>query len=482
MINISKQFNKLGDKFYSFVTPSGLLKPELIHVNNELADKLELKSELMTPRWLSILSGNTTLEDYQPLASIYAGHQFGQWVPQLGDGRALLIAEHKVGDDIWELQLKGAGKTPYSRMGDGRAVLRSSIREYLCSHAMHGLNIPTTEALTLVGSTTPISREEVETAATVLRVAPSFIRFGHFELFASRDQISELSKLTQFVIDHYYPECNNSKTPVINLLDKVIRNTAELIAKWQAVGFCHGVMNSDNMSILGLTLDYGPFGFLDSYNPNHICNHSDHEGRYSFGNQPQIAWWNLQRLGEALSTLNDSQTYREAIKHALDNFAKYFNQHYINLMGNKLGISNFTIEDLDLLRNLMNILEQSKADFTIFWRQLSHIPENNSQHILDYVTDRELLKPWLDKYILRRSAQQLNFSQSQELMLKTNPAIVLRNHLAHHAIEKAKIGDYTELNRLFEALSTPYAEKTEFSDYYAYPPNWASELSVSCSS
>jgi len=478
MFNISPQFALLGTNFYQFVTPEPLLNPHLIHLNKTLVKQLDL-ADIPNTQWLSIINGTTAIEAYKPLASLYAGHQFGTFVPQLGDGRAIIIAEHKdAHNQVWELQLKGAGQTPYSRFADGRAVLRSSIREYLCSHAMQALGIPTTQALAIIGSETQVARENIETGAVILRVAPSFIRFGHFEVFASRNQINELSKLTEFVINNYYPECNDASNKFSVLLDRVVDNTAKMIAKWQGVGFCHGVMNSDNMSILGLTLDYGPFGFLDSYDPNHICNHSDHEGRYIYANQPQIAWWNLERFAECLSLL----TTVEELQDSLDNYAKYFNQYYIQEMGNKLGISNFNAEDLDLLKELLNILAQANADWTIFWFNLSKMNQDNTASILDYVTNRDELTLWLEKYIIRRKNQGLDFIASQELMLKTNPTIVLRNHMAQNAITAAQNGDYTELERLFNALSTPFEMHAAYSDYYAYPPEWAEQISVSCSS
>ncbi|MCC2644545.1 MAG: YdiU family protein [Burkholderiales bacterium] len=478
MFNISPQFANLGSEFYQLVNPEPLLNPHFIHINSPLVNQLNL-GDISEDQWLNIVNGTLAVEKYKPLASLYAGHQFGVWVPQLGDGRAILIAEHKdTNKQVWEFQLKGAGQTPYSRFADGRAVLRSSIREYLCSHAMHSLGIPTTQALAIIGSSTHVVREEVETGAIVLRVAPSFIRFGHFEVFASRSQIKELNQLAGFIIDHYYPDCNNAANKFSALLDKIVNNTAKMVAKWQSVGFCHGVMNTDNMSILGLTIDYGPFGFLDKYDPNHICNHSDHEGRYSFANQPKIAWWNLGRLAQSLSLL----TPAEELQQSLDNFAIYFNQYYMQEMGNKLGISNFKSDDLELLGELLNILERGNTDWTIFWYNLSKMEQDNTSFILDYVINRDELNLWLDKYLVRRKQQVLDFIDSQKLMLKANPAIVLRNYMAQNAIIAAQKGDYTEFECLFNALSTPFEMHAGHSNYYAYPPEDAVHISVSCSS
>lgn len=278
-------FSSLGEEFFSLIKTQPLNNTFLIHKNQALYDQLGLDFDGKT--LLKIASGEQKFEGTQPIASIYAGHQFGHFVPQLGDGRSCLIGQVSG----YELSLKGAGTTPYSRGADGRAVLRSSIREYLCSIAMKGLNIATTEALTLVSSDTEVYRENIEPGSIVMRVAPSHVRFGHFELFASRGQTAQVKQLADFVIEHYYPYCQG-KSRYVDFFNEVVKRTAVMISGWQAQGFSHGVMNTDNMSILGLTIDYGPFGFLETYNPKFVCNHSDHEGRYAFEQQPGIALWN----------------------------------------------------------------------------------------------------------------------------------------------------------------------------------------------
>ncbi len=296
------RFAALGPDFHTRLLPTPLPAPYWVGHSAAVANTLGLTPDWTSnEEWLAALSGNRVLAGSDPLATVYSGHQFGVWAGQLGDGRALLLGETEGG---LEIQLKGAGRTPYSRMGDGRAVLRSSIREFLCSEAMHGLGIATTRALCVTGSDAPVRREEIETAAVVTRVAPSFIRFGHFEHFAANDRMDELRHLADFVIDSFYPACRHTEkfagNPYAALLEAVSERTAALLAQWQAVGFCHGVMNTDNMSILGLTLDYGPFQFLDGYDPAHICNHSDTQGRYAYARQPNIAYWNLFCLGQAL--------------------------------------------------------------------------------------------------------------------------------------------------------------------------------------
>ena len=295
-------FAALGSAFFTELPATPLPQPHLVSANRRLAAELGLDFDLLAGEaGVAAFTGNLPLAGSRPLASVYSGHQFGVWAGQLGDGRAILLGGVETPAGVQELQLKGAGRTPYSRMGDGRAVLRSSIREYLGSEAMHGLGIPTTRALVVTGSPQPVRREEVETAAVVTRVAPSFVRFGHFEHFSVRGQVAELRQLADHVIDTFYPGCRTTQrlagNPYAALLEAVSERTAAMVAQWQAVGFCHGVMNTDNMSILGLTIDYGPFQFLDAFIPNHICNHSDETGRYAYNRQPNVAYWNVE-LGE----------------------------------------------------------------------------------------------------------------------------------------------------------------------------------------
>jgi uncharacterized membrane protein len=325
-LRVVNSFAALPAPFYTRLAPQALNNPRLLHANAEAAELIGLNpAVLSTPEFLSVFSGAQPMPGGDTLAAVYSGHQFGVWAGQLGDGRAHLLGEVEGPQGNWELQLKGSGMTPYSRMGDGRAVLRSSVREYLASEAMHGLGVPTTRALALVVSDDPVMRETVETAAIVTRMSPSFVRFGSFEHWSSRRQPDLLKTLADYVIDRYYPECRDAETgqarddvaPYINLLRAVTRRTALLMADWQAVGFCHGVMNTDNMSILGLTLDYGPYGFMDGFRLGHICNHSDSEGRYSWNRQPSVALWNLYRLGGSLHALVQDV---DALRAVLDEF------------------------------------------------------------------------------------------------------------------------------------------------------------------
>jgi uncharacterized protein YdiU (UPF0061 family) len=327
----------LGPAFHTELPPQPLSGLHWVARSAALASELGLAQWLQRDEALRVLGGNRLPEIGRARASVYSGHQFGIWAGQLGDGRALMLGEIAGPDGALEVQLKGSGLTPYSRMGDGRAVLRSSIREYLCSEAMHALGIPTTRALAVVGSPDPVRRETIETAAVVTRIAPSFLRFGHFEHFTHTAQdTTSLQRLTDAVIERSYPECRDAAQPVLALLTQVSLRTARLLADWQCVGFCHGVMNTDNMSILGLTIDYGPFGFLDAFDPGHVCNHSDTSGRYAYFRQPGIAFWNLHALAHALAPLVDGDA--EALHAALEPYKSEFAAAMQQRMRAKLGL------------------------------------------------------------------------------------------------------------------------------------------------
>ncbi len=483
----TNRFAKLGEKFYTRLQPQALPQPYWISQNQAVARELGLEQ-----RWfdsqevLNALSGSGVLPGSDPLASVYSGHQFGQWAGQLGDGRAILLGELQTpsGADSssYEVQLKGAGKTPYSRMGDGRAVLRSSIREYLCSEAMHGLGIPTTKALCLTGSDAKVVREEIETAAVVTRVAPSFIRFGHFEHFSYNDMHVELKALADDVIDSFYPECRQSTkfgaNPYTALLQAVSERTAHLMAAWQAVGFCHGVMNTDNMSILGLTIDYGPFQFLDAFDPAHICNHSDSQGRYAYNKQPNIAYWNLFCLGQALLPLIGEQDHALA---ALEPYKAIFPAALQARMLAKLGLNHATPDSQALVENTFKLLAANKVDYTIFWRRLcSFTPQSGHEPLRDLFFDRESFNAWALQY--SELIRQENQGPRVDLMLKHNPKYVLRNHLGEEAIRAAKLKDYTKLHTLLGVLQAPYDEHPAFESLAGFPPDWASGIEISCSS
>lgn len=472
-------FAQLGGKFYTELSPQPLPSPYWVGRSQRVAQEIGLSpSWLESADLLQALSGNAKLVGTQSLASVYSGHQFGVWAGQLGDGRALLLGETSAG---LELQLKGAGRTPYSRMGDGRAVLRSSIREFLCSEAMAGLGIPTSRALCVTGSDAPIRRETLETAAVVTRVAPSFIRFGHFEHFSYSGQHEQLRQLADYVIDRFYPECRESDQFVNRyaaLLQAVSERTAQMVAQWQAVGFCHGVMNTDNMSILGLTIDYGPFQFLDGFNPGHICNHSDEQGRYAYNQQAQVAYWNLFCLAQALLPLIEDQELAVA---ALESYKAVFPSALSARMRDKLGLLQSQPQDKDLIDAVLTLLAQDRVDYPIFWRRLSHaVAGQGAATLRDLFLDRPAIDAWWQLY-QQRIAQQ-DVAQTSDLMLKTNPKYVLRNHLGEQAIRLAQAKDFSGVGQLLNLLENPFDEHPAFDAFADFPPDWAASIEISCSS
>ena len=477
------RFKDQDDLHCSLVAPSPLHNPVMVSSNASLALELGLNPESMTESaMLRLMAGDLAETSFHPIALVYSGHQFGVWAGQLGDGRAMTLGELAVDDNngrsqLWDIQLKGAGATPYSRFADGRAVLRSSIREYLCSEAMHGLKIATTRALCLVTSDTSVYREEVESAAMVCRVARSHIRFGSFEHFHYRNQPEAVKAMADYVIARHFPEWADEDLRYANLINHTVTETAKMIAHWQAVGFAHGVMNTDNMSILGDTIDYGPFGFLDVYNPSFICNHSDANGRYSFKNQPSVGLWNLNALATSLMTLLPSETLIAALKH----YEPTFLQHYRDLMAAKLGLLHYADNDETLINSLLALMEQNQVDYTLFFRQLCYFSEPR-QAVRDLFVDREAFDAWAVLYVERLSQQSVSDNDRSEAMLKTNPKYILRNYMAQAAIEKAEKGDYSEVNLLLDVLQNPFEEHPQAEDYAGLPPDWAETISVSCSS
>ena len=470
----------LGSAFFTALPPQPLPQPHWISRNASLAKELGLHEPwLASQEALAVLSGSHVLAGSEPRASVYSGHQFGHWAGQLGDGRALLLGQLQTPAGPVELQLKGAGRTPYSRMGDGRAVLRSSIREYLCSEAMHGLGIPTTRALSLTGSPTPVVREEVETAAVVCRTAPSFLRFGHFEHFSHRGQLAELRQLADHVIERFYPECRDSDRPHAALLEAVSRRTARLLAQWQSVGFCHGVMNTDNMSILGLSIDYGPFQFLDGFKPDHICNHSDTGGRYAFHRQPSVAHWNLFCLGQALMPLIGKQDHALA---ALESYKPEFESALTQALAAKLGLQGPADEsDVALIDDALGLLAREQTDHTVFWRRLCHFSQpGGRESVRDLFLDRAAFDAWAERYARRTAGMDPQALQVR--MRLRNPKYVLRNHLGEQAIRAAKQGDFSMVEQLLAVLQSPFEEHPRHEAWAGLAPAWAASIEISCSS
>ncbi|GAB1579761.1 protein adenylyltransferase SelO [Bordetella petrii] len=485
-LQVRNSYAALPPVFYSRLEPRPLTAPRLLHANEQAAALIGLSAAaLQSDEFLRVFSGQQPLPGGQTLAAVYSGHQFGVWAGQLGDGRAHLLGEVAGPRGSWELQLKGSGMTPYSRMGDGRAVLRSSVREYLASEAMHGLGIPTTRALALVVSDDLVMRETVETAAIVTRMSPSFVRFGSFEHWSSRRQPDELRVLADYVIDKFYPDCrqpgDGAHEPLLRLLAEVTRRTALLMADWQAVGFCHGVMNTDNMSILGLTLDYGPYGFMDTFRLDHICNHSDTEGRYAWNRQPSVALWNLYRLGGSLHALVPDV---EALRAVLDSYETTFTRAFHQRMAAKLGLCGWRADDEPLLDDLLRLMHDNRADFTLAFRRLADAVRGRPQGFQDLFIDRAAALAWFER-LAARHAEEGGAPEPEaraRAMDGVNPLYVLRNHLAEQAIQAAKAGDAGEIDTLLELLRDPYTERPGREAYAALPPDWAGGIEVSCSS
>ncbi|CAB3776505.1 protein adenylyltransferase SelO [Paraburkholderia fynbosensis] len=490
-------FARLGSTFLTRLPAAPLNAPYMVGFSAETAALLGLTPDLRNDAgFVELFSGNVTREwpaDALPYASVYSGHQFGVWAGQLGDGRALGLGEVEHDGQRFELQLKGAGRTPYSRMGDGRAVLRSSIREYLCSEAMHHLGIPTTRALCVIGSDQPVRRETVETAAVVTRVAPSFVRFGHFEHFYSNDRTDALRALADHVIERFYPHCRDADDPYLALLNEAVLSTADLMVEWQAVGFCHGVMNTDNMSILGLTIDYGPFGFMDGFDAGYICNHSDTQGRYAYRMQPQIAYWNLFCLAQGLLPLLGEQ-HAESVRgdkaiedaqRVLGGFKDRFAPALERRMRAKLGLDIERDGDDTLVNRLFEVMHANRADFTLTFRHLARVSKHDASGdapVRDLFLDRAAFDAWANDYRARLSHETRDDAARAIAMNRVNPKFVLRNHLAETAIRHAKEKDFSEVERLAAVLRRPFDEQPEHEAYAALPPDWASSLEVSCSS
>ncbi len=486
-LNFDNSFARLPSAFYRRVQPTPLPAPYLVSFNEAAAGLLDLDASARThPDFIEIFTGNKVPEGAEPLAAIYAGHQFGTFVPQLGDGRAILLGEVKNSrGENWEVQLKGAGKTPFSRFGDGRAVLRSTIREYLCSEAMHSLGIPTTRALSITGSDAPVQRETIETAAVLTRLAQTHIRFGSFELFHSRDQTERVTELADYVIQNYFAELNDAPERYAQFLREVMHRTAKLIAQWQAVGWTHGVMNTDNMSIIGLTIDYGPYGFMDDFDARYIPNHSDHAGRYAYNQQPNVGLWNCVCLAYTLLHLMK----QEEAQAAIDEYQHVFAEGYAALMREKFGFTEKRDEDAEIVSSLLELLQANATDYTQLFRRLGNIKideietDKTENAARDLFMNPASFDVWAAKYRARLAAEASVDAERRERMNRVNPKYVLRNYLAENAIRKAEDErDYTEVNRLLKLLRRPFDEQPEMETYAAPPPEWGKRLVISCSS
>lgn len=476
------RFSELPSSAYTRQLAEPFPDPKWAHFNEPLARELGISLK-QNDDALSILSGQSPFMECEPLAMAYSGHQFGVFNPGLGDGRGLLYGEFvDTQNRPWELHLKGAGRTPYSRHGDGRAVLRSSIREYLASEHMAALGVPTTRALSLVTSSAiQVHRETIEPAAMVARLASTHVRFGHFEHYFYRQDLDGLTSLKNWVLKHHFPslyERKNSTEALAGFLTIQVQRTANLVADWQAVGFCHGVMNTDNMSISGETFDYGPYGFMDAYQPDWICNHSDHNGRYAFNQQPKIAYWNLACLAQTFAHWLPV----ELLQSLIDEFPKAFEIAYLNRMRSKLGLLTKHPEDDRLVQSLLTLMAQNQSDYSLTFRSLLSVEAEYHLELKDYFSDQVALADWVARYKSRLLLDQSTVEERQALMRQSNPAYVLRTYMAQQAIESAEQGDMTEFNRLLNAMIFPYDDRVACGDYQRSPPDWGRGLSLSCSS
>ncbi len=473
-IKLTNPYLKLSDECYDKVAPTPLKNPYLIHVNKDVAKTLEIdEDELDIKSFVELLNGEYKPQGFESFAMCYAGHQFGHFVPRLGDGRAINIGTI----DKYHLQLKGAGITEYSRHGDGRAVLRSSIREYLMSEAMHGLKIPTTLCLGVIGSEHDVRRESVEKGAIVCRVSTSWVRFGTFEYYASKGMFEELKALADYVIEENFPHLKGKNDVYTMLFNEVMVITSRLMAQWMSVGFVHGVLNTDNMSIAGLTIDYGPFAFLDDFRHEQVCNHTDVEGRYSYTNQPAVAKWNLQMLMKALSPIADM----EKMENILMIYDKIYIRYLHYYMCKKLGLEGTVEGDPELIDDMFDMLESLHVDYTLFMRTLSHYEHKGDREaLLATGLYHEPMNAWLDRYDER--IQYIDKETRKKQMLENNPKYVLKNYMLQEAIDAAEVGDFNLVDDLFKIAQHPFDEHSEFERWAEATPQTFKNQKLSCSS
>ncbi len=466
-------YAELPQDFYNLQNWQGFINPLLVIENAELKKDLGLEN-INTQKLLDIFNGSLSIGNLKPLSMAYSGHQFGQYVEQLGDGRGLLFGQIDSSEGLVDIHLKGAGKTPYSRFGDGRAVLRSVIREYLCGEVMHALSIPTSRALMIIGSDEIVIREKSETAAMLARTAKTHIRFGNFEYFHYNNKPEYVKVLTDFCIDNYPAYFSKSQNKYEEFFRSVVEQTACMIALWQANGFSHGVMNTDNMSILGETFDYGPYGFMEDYLPSYVCNHSDHQGRYAFKNQPYIGLWNCSALGHALSSLISEETQDEILK----TYELIFKNKLAELYRKKLGFTKSHNEDAQLIQGLLDIMESEKLDYTNTFRNLSQAVTSVKTNELN----SNVSMSWIKSYQERHNKESIPIAKKILLMNANNPKYILRNYMAQEVIEAAESSDFSALETLIEVITSPYDELEQYEHFANRSPNWAKNLEISCSS
>lgn len=479
-IKLEVDYFEFDEKLYQKLKPTPLKNPKLVSYNPQACDLINLDyAECETKEFVDFINGSNILKGSEPYSMVYAGHQFGHFVPQLGDGRAINLGSV----NKWHLQTKGSGITRYSRRGDGRAVLRSSIREYLMSEAMHGLNIPTTRALGIIDSETFAHRGwEEESCSIVLRMSSSWIRVGTFEFFARTQNAKEnLTQLADYVIEQSYAHLIDEENKYEKMFYCLVDKTAELFALWQTYGFMHGVLNTDNFSMAGLTIDYGPYAFMDYFEKNCICNHTDTEGRYSYNNQPYVARWNLIVLADALGQICS----KEKLMQYMNTFLPQHEKVYLELMNKRLGLdaSKSGNSNLNLILELLGSLEASKIDYNLFFYKLTNLKSfDDLSSVLDIAVFQEPLKQWFDSYIKVCKEQESSFESRFIIMKKVNPKYILKNYIIQEAIEKAHLGDYSLVNDLLKIAQNPFDEHLEFERYAQSTPMKFANIQLSCSS
>jgi len=474
-MTLQTPYLSLDEEFYNFTDPAPLEQPYLISFSPEAAKLIDLDSTACDdPRLVELLNGTFHPEGSKPFSMCYAGHQFGHFNPWLGDGRAMNLGSVHG----WNLQLKGSGETHYSRSADGRAAVRSSIREYLMSEAMHHLGIPTTRALGIIGSKTKLIRDRMENAAIVMRMSTSWVRFGTFEFFYYMGGQSKLEMLAEYVIAESYPHLKDDEDRFFKMFSEVVDRTARLIAAWQGIGFNHGVMNTDNMSIAGLTIDYGPYAMLDDFNYSYVCNNKDRLGRYSYGDQPNISYWNLTQLSKALSPIIP----QEKMQKKLDDFGAFiYPDAYVDVMRAKLGLAVKLDDDVELIKELVGTLQDIFVDHTLFFRTLSRYDGDRSP-VYDIAMDPVILDKWLILYDKRLSHEKRTQAERQKAMLKSNPKYILKNYMLEEAIQLAERGDFSMVETLLHIGMHPYDELPEYERFAGDTPEEYKNIGLSCSS
>ena len=468
-MKLSNSYIGLPEEFYQVVNPTPVRNPKTLIFNEDLADSLAIK--LKDEEVSKFFSGNGLPVDSVPIALNYAGHQFGNFVQQLGDGRAVLLGEINTKDGTYDLQLKGSGKTMFSRQGDGRSALGPVIREYILSEAMYYLGVPTSRALAAIATGEHVARETFEPGGVLTRIAKSHLRVGTFEYFASRQQLNDVKMLADFAIQRHYPEIRETEKHYLELLKKVASNQSKLVSKWMSIGFIHGVMNTDNFTISGETIDYGPCAFLDEYHPGKVFSSIDQNGRYAFGNQPSIASWNLASLAGCLIAFidKDSDKANELATEVLDNFSKETNQRILDLMCEKIGLNGGKKENQTLLRNLLKIMMDNQADYTITFRNLSKVLFEDSDEFFNQFSEKKEINAWLNNWKQALKNEYKDLSKLTNRLNRINPVYIPRNHQVQLAIDLAYENDFSKMLEMIEVFKNPFKEVSEYVSYSQAP-------------